>query len=242
MASRRHTVAAGLLIGAVVLAVGWFWGDRLANCLRALWAMYGSPGAIRAFVAGFGAWAPVIFIGLQALQVVLSPIPGEATGVLGGYLFGTWLGLVYSTVGLTVGSALAFGLSRWLGMRLVRRIIPTAAYEKLSVVGCPEGVALTFILFIIPGFPKDYLSYLLGLTPMSWGSFLLVSGLGRIPGTWLLSAQGAAAGNNQYGLLLVLGILAMALALLSCLYRHKILQCVRQVSRPPLPDSPAADD
>ncbi len=242
MASRRHTVAAGLLIGAVVLAVGWLWGDRLANCLRALWAMYGSPGAIRASVAGFGAWAPLVFIGLQALQVVLSPIPGEATGVLGGYLFGTWLGLVYSTAGLTFGSALAFGLSRWLGLRLVRRMIPAAAYEKLSLIARPQGVAVMFILFAVPGFPKDYLSYLLGLTPMSWSSYLLVSTLGRIPGTWLLSAQGDAASSNQYGLLLVLVAVAAALALLSWIYRRRILQWIRRVSGPSLSDLPTADE
>lgn len=238
MAPRRYAVTAGVLIGAAVLALGWFCGDRLSNSLRALWGIYGSPRAIRAFVAGFGAWAPVVFIGLQALQVVISPIPGEATGVLGGYLFGTWLGLLYSTVGLTLGSALAFGLARWLGLHLVRRIIPAETYGKLSVVARPQGLAVTFILFALPGFPKDYLSYLLGLTPMSWGSFLLVSSLGRIPGTWLLSAQGAAAGNSQYGLLLVLVAVALALAVLSCFHRRSILQWIRRESGPSLSDSP----
>ena len=204
--------------------------------------MYGSPRAIRAFVADFGAWAPLIFIGLQALQVVLSPIPGEATGVLGGYLFGTWLGLLYSTIGLTFGSALAFGLARWLGLRLVRRIIPTAAYERLSIVARPQGTAVALILFAIPGFPKDYLSYLLGLTPISWGSFLLVSTLGLIPGTWLLSAQGGAAGNNQYGFLLVLVALAVAVAILSWFYRRRLGECVPRPSGHALQNFPTADE
>ncbi len=237
MISRRYAVTAGLVMGVAVLAVGWLWGDRIVNCLQALWAMYGSPRAIRTFVAGFGAWAPLIFIGLQAFQVVLSPIPGEATGVLGGYLFGTWPGLLYSTVGLTLGSALAFGLSRWLGLRLVRRIIPTAVYEKLSVVVRPQGISVTFILFIIPGFPKDYLSYLLGLTPISWGAFLFVSILGRIPGTWLLSAQGGAASKNQYGLFLALVVVVVALAVLSSLQSGRILQWVRRLPGSSLSDS-----
>src|SRR3990172_5341291 len=186
----RRTVIIGVVTGLAVLAVGWIWGDWLVKCARALFALYGTPDAIRDLVAGFGIWAPLIFVGLQVLQVVLSPIPGEATGVLGGYLFGTWLGL-----------------------RLVRRILPIVSFEKLSAVARPQGVAVTFVLFSIPGFPKDYLSYLLGLTPMSWGSFLLVSSLGRVPGTWLLSAQGAVAGTNQYGPLLLLVALGAALSL-----------------------------
>ncbi len=161
---------------------------------------------------------------------MLSPIPGEATGVLGGYLFGTWLGLVYSRLGLTAGSALAFGLSRWLGLRLVRRMIPAVIYERLSLIARPQCVAAVFVIFVIPGFPKDSLAYLLGLTPMSWSSFLLVSTLGRIPGTWLLSAQGGAAGSEQYGWLAVLVGLAGAVLLPVFLYRHPIARWLQRVS------------
>src|SRR3989304_95117 len=70
-----------------------------------------------------GPWGPLVFIGLQALQVVVAPIPGEATGVIGGYLFGTLPGLIYSTIGLTLGSCLGFGLGRWLGLPFVRRFV-----------------------------------------------------------------------------------------------------------------------
>ncbi len=67
--------------------------------------------------------APVAFILLQALQVVVSPIPGEATGLLGGYLFGLTLGFIYSTVGLTLGTVAAFAIGRWLGARVVARLV-----------------------------------------------------------------------------------------------------------------------
>lgn len=230
MLNRRRALLAGAVIGAAALGIGWIWGDWLVKCLQALWALYGSPESIRSSVASFGIWAPLIFIGLQALQVVLSPIPGEATGVLGGFLFGTWVGAVYSTLGLTLGSALAFGLSRWLGLRLIERTIPAAASEKLWVVAGPRGVAVAFVLFTIPGFPKDYLSYLLGLTPMPWRSFLVVSTLGRIPGTWLLSAQGGAAGSEQYGSFAALASLAGGVLLLVFLYRHAIVQWLQGLS------------
>jgi uncharacterized membrane protein YdjX (TVP38/TMEM64 family) len=68
----------------------------------------------------WGILAPLIFIGLQALQVIVAPIPGEVTGILAGYLFGEWLGFFYSTIGLTLGSVAAFGVGRWLGIHYVR--------------------------------------------------------------------------------------------------------------------------
>jgi len=71
----------------------------------------------------WGILAPVIFIGLQALQVIIAPIPGEVTGILRGFLFGEWLGLVYSTIGLTLGSVAAFGVGRWLGAHYVRGLV-----------------------------------------------------------------------------------------------------------------------
>lgn len=82
---------------------------------RKLAIFYSSKRALREYLKSFGADAPLAFVAIQALQVVVSPIPGELTGVLGGYLFGTWLGFAYSTVGLTVGSIMAFLLARWLG-------------------------------------------------------------------------------------------------------------------------------
>lgn len=125
----RFRLALGLALVAVVLLVATAMrrprasagrGDQAGPDILAvpgirrlpLWALYLSPEAIRGLLTGFGIWAPLIFIGLQALQVVISPIPGEATGVLGGFLFGTWIGALYSTLGLMLGSALAFGLSR----------------------------------------------------------------------------------------------------------------------------------
>ena len=65
---------------------------------------------MRDSVAAWGWLAPLVFIGIQALQVIVSPIPGEITGPVGGALFGTTWGVVYSTIGLTIGTLICFGL------------------------------------------------------------------------------------------------------------------------------------
>ena len=78
--------------------------------------------------------APVIFVALQALQVIVAPIPGEVTGILGGYLFSLWVGLFYPTIGLTVGSAAAFGIGRWLGARYVQKVVSPDIWQKMGFI------------------------------------------------------------------------------------------------------------
>lgn len=175
----------------------------------------------------WGILAPVIFITLQALQVLIAPIPGEVTGLLGGYLFGEWLGLIYSTIGLAVGSVAAFGVGRWLGARYVRTLVSQETWDKMGFVVEAEGAILCFIIYLIPGLPKDMLCYLFGISPMPLWVFTLISTLGRIPGTWVLSAQGAqtAAGNYLHVILLTAIVVAVALPLYS--YRNRIVSWFR---------------
>jgi len=72
------------------------------------------------------------------LQVIIAPIPGELTGILGGYLFGQWVGLLYSTIGLTVGSVAAFAIGRWLGARYVQKLVSPDIWRKMGA-GSPKA-------------------------------------------------------------------------------------------------------
>ena len=96
----------------------------------------------------------VIFIGLQILQVIVAPIPGEVNGFIGGYLYGPVLGTLYSTIGLTIGSWLAFLLARWLGLPFVEKMINPKIIQKYDHFMEHRGILITFILFLIPGFPE----------------------------------------------------------------------------------------
>jgi uncharacterized membrane protein YdjX (TVP38/TMEM64 family) len=175
----------------------------------------------------WGILAPVIFIALQALQVIIAPIPGDVTGILGGYLFGEWLGFIYSTLGLTVGSVAAFGVGRWLGAHYVRSLVSQETWDKMGFIVEAEGTILCFIIYLIPGLPKDMVCYLFGISPMPLWVFTLVSTLGRIPGTWVLSAQGAhtAAGDYLQVILLTAAVVAVALPLYY--YRNRIVSWFR---------------
>lgn len=177
---------------------------------------------VRQKILAYGNLAPLIFVGLQIFQVILAPIPGEASGVLGGYLFGAWPGFIYSTIGLTLGSWIAFGVGRLLDNLITERLHQTKVYQKFNHLVCRGDFVVPFILFLLPGFPKDSLSYLLGLSTMPLPVFLLVAAVGRIPGTLMLSFQGAEVYQGNYMKLGILLLLSACIALPCYLFRKRI--------------------
>ena len=86
-----------------------------------------------------------------------------------------------------------------------------------------EGTILCFIIYLIPGLPKDIVCYLFGLCPMPFWVFAVVSTLGRIPGTWVLSAQGAKTATGHYIEVALLTAVVAALAVPVYYYRHRIV-------------------
>jgi uncharacterized membrane protein YdjX (TVP38/TMEM64 family) len=181
------------------------------------------------FITEHRAYAAVIFIGLQVLQVVAAPVPGEVTGFVGGMLFGTVGGVVYSTLGLTIGSWLAFMIARIAGRPFVERVVKPETINRYDYVMKHKGLFLAFLLFLIPGFPKDYLCYLLGLGHMRQRDFLVVSTTGRLLGTVLLTVEGALFRNKRYvPFFTVLGI-SIAVILLVMVYRENIERSFRKI-------------
>ena len=166
---------------------------------------------VRGWLDSLGPLAPLGFILVQALQVVVSPIPGEATGFLGGFLFGVAPGFLYSSLGLTLGSGLAFLVSRWLGSKVIAKLFRTESLEKFDALFERNGALVAFLLFLFPGAPKDYLCYLLGLSKIPFKVFVVMVAVGRMPATLLLTLQGAQVYQGHYwAFLILLGITALA--------------------------------
>jgi len=185
---------------------------------------------VQATIRSFGWAAPLVFMGLQIGQVVAAPIPGEATGIIGGFVFGTWAGFVYSSLGLAIGSVINFAIGRLLGERIVRRLVPEAAFGRFNHMLTHQGVVAVMIMFIIPGFPKDYLCLLLGLTTMPFKLFALLASLGRMPGTLMLSLQGASLYERNYGLLVLLFAACGAAVFLAHRYRERLYRWVDRMN------------
>jgi uncharacterized membrane protein YdjX (TVP38/TMEM64 family) len=218
--------ACGLVL-VVGLILAFFWsyvGPWIDDWSRFLT----SKEKVRTWILSYGAWAPLVFVAIQALQVVVAPIPGEATGFLGGYLFGIPYGFLLSTLGLTIGSTLAFLLGRWLEIHFVEKIVAKETLEKFDFIVERQGTLIAFLLFLIPGFPKDYLSFILGLSKMPLRVFLVITTVGRMPGTFLLTLQGANVYKGRFITFFVLLGLFLVAALILFLYKETIYQWLRR--------------
>ncbi len=196
-----------------------------------LWDLFQDRHQLKKVIKSFGPYSPLAFILLQVIQVVVAPIPGEAIEFLGGYVFGVRAGMLYSMIGLMLGSWLAFGIARIFEKQAIERLVSPKMRKKFDYLIGHQGAILSFFLFLIPGFPKDTLCYILGLTPMHFGIFLIISTIGRIPGTWMATLQGAKVFEQQYMLFLILlGISALAI-LIFYIYHEEIHQWIKKISK-----------
>ncbi len=164
-----------------------------------IWRLFTSAERLREWISARGAVAPLVFVAIQAVQVIVFVIPGEVPQIAGGYLFGVWAGTLLSIAGIITGSAVGFFLARMLGVPFVRALFPKEQVEKIErLLASPKSKAVFFLLFVIPGIPKDVLCYVAGLSAMKFPFFLLASMIGRLPGILGSSIIGNAAAGEKW--------------------------------------------
>ncbi len=180
-------VALGLLAGGSLLL-----GPLIVNTVR-------QPEVFRQYIASKGAWGPVIFIGIQILQTLFAFIPGEVVEVGAGYAFGPWLGLIYCLVGVALASAIILWLVRKLGSTLATAVMDNQTIEKLNFLKNAKQLNFVlFLLYFIPGTPKDILTYFAGLTNVKVKPFMLICVFARIPSILTSTLAGGALGTQNY--------------------------------------------
>ena len=222
-----------VLICLLLAIVVFVFREPLWQKLEPVWNFLSDKESLRNYIESFGVWAPLVFMGLQIAQVFIAPIPGEFTGLVGGYVFGWHLGFLYSTIALTIGSLINFTIARLLGRSLVERWMPKKTLAKIDEVMGRQGIITCFICFIIPGFPKDYLCLALGLTPINWRIFIFICAIGRIPGTLMLSMQGAAVYDEDYWGLLWITLIAVIFLVPAYIWREKIYLLAKKLDKKP---------
>jgi uncharacterized membrane protein YdjX (TVP38/TMEM64 family) len=208
----------------IIIIIFYLYHEGLWQEMLVYYKYFFEPARLRKFITSFGPYAPPIFVFLQCVQVFLAPIPGDVTGFVGGLLFGKAMGTVLSTLGLLAGSLFAFSLSRIFGMTLVERAVKKKYVDRFDHFIMHKGFHLTFILFLVPGFPKDSLCYLLGISHMRYRDFIIMNLFGRLPGTLLLTWQGDAVRNGKYQEFLVLLFATIVLMLALFFARNYIVR------------------
>lgn len=228
---RRTAGKLGLMLLAVVLILALLlilFGPELWALLVRFFQFLSDKEKTSVYIEGFGPAAPLIFMLIQVLQVMFAPVPGEATGFIGGYLFGVLRGFLYSSLALSLGSLINFGVGRFLGRRYVRKLIPPRHLKRFDKMIKREGALVVFILFILPGFPKDYLCLFLGLSALPTKIFFFMATIGRMPGTFILSLQGAMFFEQNYLLLALATGGCSVIVLLGYQYRDKLYDWIER--------------
>ena len=217
---RRRKILAGISLAVVVLLVVF------VTLFVSRWLSSFSREDFRDYVRSFGALAPAVMLGLQILQVFIALIPGELVESAAGFILGPWLGTLVCYLGIALASALILTLTRRYGVKLVEVFISREKINELRFLSTEQKRnALIFLLFFIPGTPKDLLTYFVGLTDIKLGTFLLLSMVARIPSVLTSTFGGHLLGEAHYiGAVILYGITGL-LSLIGLLgYNHYLKQ------------------
>lgn len=178
----RLAIVGAVIAGyAVAVLIGWI-------PLNPFEGMFATGDQLRAQLKSYGALAPVVYIALYALQIVIAPIPGAALAYAAGYVFGAVPATIYSITGILIGSAFGFLLARRFGMPLIEKMAPKSWIERWSNLSQVNSTFTWFLLMLAP--TADVFYFIAGLTRLSFRRFMLIVLLGRLPGIILSSWLG----------------------------------------------------
>lgn len=222
------SVLALVIFVAFCLAVGWFIGIPMVR-------MAEDPELFRDWVDDFGIGSRLVFVGMVVLQVIVALIPGEPLELAGGYAFGWFEGTFWSMVGIVLGSALVFQLVRKCGVKLVEVFFSRERIQRFAFLKNPKKTrAIALILMLIPGTPKDFLSYFAGLTKLTLKEWLTIVMVGRIPSLITSTLSGGAAGSENYVLAVCMLALSLLISAIGVVYYRRI--CKQQQEEETAPE------
>lgn len=185
-----------------------------------------SAESFKDYVLSFG-WAGVLVgLAFQVLQVFAAIIPGEFIEIGLGYAYGGILGTVICYAGLIIASSAVFVAVKKVGFRFIELFYSRQRFDNLKIVkrtaNNPEKLRkLTFALFLIPGTPKDLLTYFMGLTPLKLPEFLCITMIARIPSVISSTVGGMLIHNGKYLLAIILFVVTALLSVTGWIWYNR---------------------
>jgi len=199
-----------------LIVVGWVVGKPMVM-------LASEPDKFRDWVEELGFLGELAYIGMLIFQIVFAIIPGEPFEIVAGYAFGAIKGTVLCCIGTTLGSIVVFILVRTFGKRVVELFF---SYDKINeakfLKRSKRRDLVSFLIFLLPGTPKDLLVYFLGLTKIDFITFLIVVAIGRIPSIVTSTVGGNALGKQDY----LMAIVTFAVTILVSITGYIIYQTV----------------
>ena len=157
------------------------------------------PAVLREAIGEHYLLAALVMMLVCAIQVIVALVPGELVEIAAGYIFGGVWGSIICLAGIVLGSCVTILLVRRFGRKFVYAFYPKEKLDALPILNSPKKRnILTFILFLIPGTPKDLFTYAIGLTDMSIPLYILLTTVARYPSVITSTLTGNAAGDKNY--------------------------------------------
>ena len=215
--------------------VGWGIAAILAVALlvrywQPLLALVSEQEKLRGWIAAFGWAAPIALMLVQAVQVVIAPIPGQVVGLVSGYLFGTAWGTVYSMVGILLGAWTVMALARKLGRPFAERLVSPEHLAKFDYLVGKGGPTAFFLLFLLPFVPDDSICILAGLTAIPMPLLMILAAVGRFPSVLASAFIGDQSGSLTLAQWALLVGIALAVGIPVLVYKKQLEAAVERLA------------
>lgn len=214
----RKKLLALTAVAAAVAALVWLYFEYLLPLYESL----GGADALREWLVSHTWTGRLVFLLITVVQIVIAFIPGEPLEMMAGFAFGAFEGTLLCVAGIALGSALVYALVKTLGMRIIRVFFDPAKIRGLPFWQNTQRLELiAFLLFLIPGTPKDMMTYAIGLTPMKLHRWLLITSTARLPSVLMSTLCADAVAEGDYRLAVIMLALSALMALAGVLlYRR----------------------
>lgn len=181
------------------------------------------PKRFRAWVDRHGLWGRLAFMGMMILQIIIAIIPGEPLEIGAGYAFGAVEGTLLCVISVVIGSALVFCFVRKFGVKVVEIFFPREKIDSVRFLQNTRNLNFwVFTVFFIPGTPKDILTYCVGLTKIRFRTWLVISGIARIPSIITSTIGGDALGLKNHGFAVLVFLVTLVISAVGLLIYKKL--------------------
>jgi uncharacterized membrane protein YdjX (TVP38/TMEM64 family) len=192
-----------------------------------IWNQFKTMEGVHSFLKEYKTGSIFVYIGLQIIQLVLAFIPGQFVQFAGGYAYSFWPGYLLSLIGTIIGTSLAFGIAALLGRDAIQVIFGEKSIGRfINQLNSKRAFVIILILFLIPGFPKDLITYAAGVSKIRLIPFLLLSVAGRTPAMMATIMMGSMMRKGSYVGVIILALVAVIMFILCIVKRKKLMALI----------------
>ena len=176
---------------------------------------------------GFGGW--LVTLAIQILQILVAFIPGEPVELVLGYVWGPWLGTFTCLLGIFIGTATIYIFVKKFGSKFVSRAVGDKDLTRYKFLSTKSRAELTvFILFFIPGTPKDALTYIAPIAPIPTASYLLITTLARIPSVVTSTLLGDSIAEGNYLMAIIVFAVTAVISILGIVLENRFVEIINK--------------